>query len=652
MRRLATAYVCATTLTIGSAAFAQSARPATSEENTQRPATTTAAGDTGLWFLPTASIVPAKKWSASLYRTNTDDGQGFSDISTFPLTVAVGLANRAEIFGSFTAVTRIDRDVRPLFFPSSATGDAEGTGGGILVNHPGVHDSWIGNKVGDLSLGAKISLLPSSSPAALAIRAAVKLPTGDKDSGASSGKTDFSFDGIVSTDLSKMIELTGTAGVIVRGNPSGYSLTNGLRWGFGAGFPTDSPVRIQAELFGEHYNKHVITGPALIGADNSVSSTSTTLKDPVFLNLGVTAQLPRGFFVGVAGLFNVHMSGRDDAQCANGFVCPSFSAESFDKAGLQVRIGFHPGAANTSGYRRGGGGGAVKGTSGGDRGPGGGRAPGGAGEPGARPGGGNPPAGGAISGNPPAGGGNPPAGGGGNPPAGGGNPPAGGGAVTPPGGRPAGGGLPPVGPGNRPPTVRAICDPCTVEMGRTSTVSADAQDPDGDPLRYAWRAPQGTLANTVNRQTLWTAPMQVGPVPVTVSVDDGRGGTASDTATINVIAASARNLVFEDVHFDFDRFSLREDALKELDGVIAALNATPTLKLEIEGYTCNIGTAQYNLALGERRARAVRDYLISRGINAERLHTVSYGEERPKHDNDREETRMLNRRAALVVRIQ
>jgi outer membrane protein OmpA-like peptidoglycan-associated protein len=48
----------------------------------------------------------------------------------------------------------------------------------------------------------------------------------------------------------------------------------------------------------------------------------------------------------------------------------------------------------------------------------------------------------------------------------------------------------------------------------------------------------------------------------------------------------------------------------------------------------------------------VRDYLVSRGINADRLRTTSYGEERPKHDNAREETRRLNRRAALVVRVQ
>ena len=56
--------------------------------------------------------------------------------------------------------------------------------------------------------------------------------------------------------------------------------------------------------------------------------------------------------------------------------------------------------------------------------------------------------------------------------------------------------------------------------------------------------------------------------------------------------------------------------------------------------------------MAERRAHAVRDYLTSRGIGANRFRTVSYGEERPKHDNAREETRRLNRRAALLVRVK
>ncbi len=89
-----------------------------------------------------------------------------------------------------------------------------------------------------------------------------------------------------------------------------------------------------------------------------------------------------------------------------------------------------------------------------------------------------------------------------------------------------------------------------------------------------------------------------------------------------------------------------------LDGAITAMQADSTLRLTIEGHTCNIGTTEYNMALGERRAQAVRDYLTSRGIDANRLQVVSYGEERPKYDNDREETRRLNRRAALVVRLQ
>jgi outer membrane protein OmpA-like peptidoglycan-associated protein len=211
---------------------------------------------------------------------------------------------------------------------------------------------------------------------------------------------------------------------------------------------------------------------------------------------------------------------------------------------------------------------------------------------------------------------------------------------------------PPAPPANRPPTVRARCEPCTVEVGKSSTVTGEATDPDGDRLGYRWTAPSGSFANAAERQTPWTAPMQEGPVPVTITVDDGKGETATDTVTIQVVRPPQKTYVFEDVHFDFDRYSLRADASRVLDEVLAALKESPDLRVEIEGHTCNIGTAEYNLALGERRAASAREYLISRGVPAERLSTVSYGEEKPKHDNSREETRRLNRRAALTVRIK
>jgi hypothetical protein len=90
-------------------------QPPMSGEVVTRPATTTINGDTGLWFVPTGEVLPAKKWSLSAYRVNFDRDQGFTDVSDWPLTFGIGAGDRAEIFGAWTLVRRIDRDVRPLF---------------------------------------------------------------------------------------------------------------------------------------------------------------------------------------------------------------------------------------------------------------------------------------------------------------------------------------------------------------------------------------------------------------------------------------------------------------------------------------------------------------------------------------------------------
>jgi peptidoglycan-associated lipoprotein len=201
--------------------------------------------------------------------------------------------------------------------------------------------------------------------------------------------------------------------------------------------------------------------------------------------------------------------------------------------------------------------------------------------------------------------------------------------------------------------VKAACDPCSVEVGKTSTVTATVQDSISCSVTYRWTAPSGTLAQPAERSTIWTASQQEGSVPVTVTVTcPSDNKTASDTVNIQVTRPPVRNYVFEDVYFDFDRYSLRPEATRVLDEAIAALRENATLRVEIEGHTCNIGTAEYNLALGDRRANAVKDYLVSRGVTADRLRTVSYGEEKPKYDNSREETRRLNRRAALVVNLR
>ena len=140
--------------------------------------------------------------------------------------------------------------------------------------------------------------------------------------------------------------------------------------------------------------------------------------------------------------------------------------------------------------------------------------------------------------------------------------------------------------------------------------------------------------------------MQEGPVPVTCSVTDRKGGTASATRHHPGGAAGAQGVRVRGRALRLRPLLAAAGSDAALDEAIKTLQDNADLRIEIEGHTCNIGTAEYNLALGERRANAVRDYLAGRGIGADRLRTVSYGEERPKHDNAREETRRLNRRAA------
>jgi hypothetical protein len=132
----------------------QSQEPRTTTTVDTRPAAPTPQGDTtGLWFVPSGDVLPDRKWSFSLYRVNFDYDQGFTDVSDWPVTFAVGLRDRFEIFGSLTIVNRIDRDVRPIFLLGAS--DA----GGMVADYPFVTEGWTGNNIGDLRVGVKVNLL-------------------------------------------------------------------------------------------------------------------------------------------------------------------------------------------------------------------------------------------------------------------------------------------------------------------------------------------------------------------------------------------------------------------------------------------------------------------------------------------------------------
>ena len=101
--------------------------------------------------------------------------------------------------------------------------------------------------------------------------------------------------------------------------------------------------------------------------------------------------------------------------------------------------------------------------------------------------------------------------------------------------------------------------------------------------------------------------------------------------------------------FDFDKFSLKPQGRETVEALAAWLNSRGGVTLTIEGHADERGTREYNLALGERRANAVKDYLIALGINAGRLTTISYGEERPAVSGSYEEAWAQNRRSQFVV---
>ena len=104
-----------------------------------------------------------------------------------------------------------------------------------------------------------------------------------------------------------------------------------------------------------------------------------------------------------------------------------------------------------------------------------------------------------------------------------------------------------------------------------------------------------------------------------------------------------------DIHFDFDRYDIRSDAKPVLSEVASMLLRNTNLKVITEGHADERGTSEYNLALGDRRANSVREYLISLGVSSGRIETISYGEERPVCMEQTEECWAINRRAHFVL---
>jgi peptidoglycan-associated lipoprotein len=119
--------------------------------------------------------------------------------------------------------------------------------------------------------------------------------------------------------------------------------------------------------------------------------------------------------------------------------------------------------------------------------------------------------------------------------------------------------------------------------------------------------------------------------------------------TEEVVYIEAEPDVFENIHFEFDKYNIRPVDEMILEGIAGWLKEHPEKRVLIEGNCDERGTNEYNMALGEQRALAARRFLVALGIEAARLSTISYGEERPLALGNNEEAWARNRRDHFVV---
>jgi peptidoglycan-associated lipoprotein len=157
------------------------------------------------------------------------------------------------------------------------------------------------------------------------------------------------------------------------------------------------------------------------------------------------------------------------------------------------------------------------------------------------------------------------------------------------------------------------------------------------------------------------APVALAPVAPRINQDSIEAARrAADAAAAKAAAdadarrraaemESVRNTIAAKVYFDYDKDEIRDDQKATLDAKVGIMNASSAVRLRIAGHTDDRGSDEYNLALGQRRAASVQRYLVSRGLNASRFETVSFGKERPAAQGENEDAWSKNRRGEFEI---
>ena len=206
---------------------------------------------------------------------------------------------------------------------------------------------------------------------------------------------------------------------------------------------------------------------------------------------------------------------------------------------------------------------------------------------------------------------------------------------------------------NRPPPNQApvarFSAPAAGKANEAVSFDASASvDPEGDPLIYSWDFGDGTTQQVSWPQTEHRfAVARTYVVRLTVSDHQGESDTTSQTISISQPLMIPRPA---NVLFKFDSADLQAEAMAQLGEIVQAMKQQPTLGVDVVGHADSRGTEAYNLALSQRRAEVVSDYLSASGVAAARISASWRGESEPAFPNTTEEFRALNRRVEVTVR--
>ncbi len=149
-------------------------------------------------------------------------------------------------------------------------------------------------------------------------------------------------------------------------------------------------------------------------------------------------------------------------------------------------------------------------------------------------------------------------------------------------------------------------------------------------------------------QTVTEQPIEEVPAPA-ASAEEKKELSAKTEAGGEIAELARKKGALLTVYFDFDRFTIRDDMKSALEKNEEWLKKNPGAKIQIQGHGDERGTNEYNIALGERRAQSIKEYLVDYGIDPARLSTISYGEERPAEPGHNEEAWAKNRRGEFVI---